>query len=66
MTCTFLLAFGFKVCHTVPADVLLLLLSESNFTLDNIVIRYKADFIEEELIKENLIEDSTEKNLNKE
>ena len=64
MTCTFLLAFGFKVCHTVPADVLLL--SESNFTLDNIVIRYKADFIEEELIKENLIEDSTEKNLNKE
>ena len=49
MTCTFLLAFGFKVCHTVPADVLLL--SESNFTLDNIVIRYKADFIGEELIK---------------
>ena len=46
-----LLAFGFKVCHTVPADVFLLL-SESNFTLDNIVIRYKADFIKEELIKE--------------
>ena len=62
MTCTFLLAFGFKVCHTVPADVLLLL-SESNFTLDNIVIRYKADFIGEELIKENSIEESTEKNL---
>ena len=62
MTCTFLLAFGFKVCHTVPADVLLLL-SESNFTLDNIVIRYKADFIEEELIKENSIEESTEKKL---
>ena len=41
-------------------------LSESNFTLDNIVIRYKADFIEEELIKENLIEESTEKDLNKE
>ena len=39
-------------------------LSESNFALDNIVIRYKADFIEEELIKENLIEASTEKDLN--
>ena len=32
-------------------------LSESNFALDNIVIRYKADFIEEELIKENLIKE---------
>ena len=39
-----LLAFGFKVCHTVPADVFLLL-SESNFSnLENIVIRYKAEF----------------------
>ena len=41
-------------------------LSESNFSFDNIVIRYKADFIEEELIKEifikeNLIEALTAK-----
>ena len=50
----------------IIADVFFLLLPESNFTLDNIVIRYKADFIEEELIKEifikeNLIEALTAK-----
>ena len=64
-----LLAFSLKVCHTVLADGFLL--SESNFILCNIVIRYKDDLIEQELIKENfikenLIEPLTEKDSKKE